>query len=404
MSAHSTTHPVGPSHLLLRVRNALGSALNELRLPSAKRIPFLDGLRTLAVLLVVNHHVAGAFDESYAPTRYTSFPLTVNGWMGVDLFFVLSGFFIGSQLWKELTRTGTIKLREFMLRRTLRIWPLYFFTFAVVLPTLPHFGAGRQYGWTDIVFLVNYLGGGVVLGGWSLSTEEQFYLVAPLLLLLFRGHTLRWFRWLLGGLWLLEIGVRIAEYVRMAGHWRVKDSAAFGQLYYPFHTHSDGLIAGLLIANLVVAASQPGARKWTGLLARPWLVLALGVAGMGVCWKLQSETLNFAGLGLLFGSVVWWGIHTHPQWLSSRFFYLGSRLSFGMYLNHPYLIRPVTQLVVSLHPHLPPPAWAAPLIAAVVACLSVAISFVTFCLIEHPFLLLRTVMLRKKEVVSLVAH
>ena len=142
-------------------------------MPSDKRIPFLDGLRTLAVLLVVNHHVGAAFDSTYLPTRYTSFPLTINGWMGVDLFFVLSGFFIGSQLWKELSKTGTVRLGDFMLRRTLRIWPLYFATYIAALALLPHFGAAKQYGWADVVFLVNYLDHGVVLGGWSLSTEEQ---------------------------------------------------------------------------------------------------------------------------------------------------------------------------------------------------------------------------------------
>ncbi len=375
-------------------------------MPSDKRIPFLDGLRTLAVLLVINHHVGAAFDNAYLPTRYTSFPLTINGWMGVDLFFVLSGFFIGSQLWKELSKTGTVRLGDFMLRRTLRIWPLYFATYIAALALLPHFGAAKQYGWADVVFLVNYLDHGVVLGGWSLSTEEQFYLAAPLLLLLFRGRTLRWFRWMLGGLWALEVAVRIGEYVRMAGHWRVKDPAAFSHLYYPFHTHSDGLIAGLLVANLVIAAQQPGARRWTGLLARPWAVLAVGILSMGLCWKLQSETLNFTGLALLFAALVWWGIHGHAQWLSSRFFYLGSRLSFGMYLNHPYLIHPVSRLVTawSSTPKAHAPIWAAPATAVLTACLSALLALVTFCLVEHPFLLLRTLMLRRRTAVQLVAH
>ncbi len=390
------------SHQTLRVRNTLASALNELKIPSDKRIPFLDGLRTLAILLVVNHHVAAAFDTDYGPTRYTNFPLTVNGWMGVDLFFVLSGFFIGSQLWKELARTRTVALGDFMLRRTLRIWPLYFFTYAVVIFTTPHFAAAQHYGWTDLVFLVNYLGHGVVLGGWSLSTEEQFYLLAPVLLLLFRRRSLRWFRWMLLGVWLTEITVRVAQYVHMAGGFRVKNAAAFGHLYYPFHTHSDGLIAGLLVANLVVVARLPGAPAWRGLLSRPWLVFAAGAAAFGACWKLQSETLNFTGLAIFFAAVVWWGIHGHSQWMSGRIFYLGSRLSFGMYLNHPYLIQPLTRLVLGSHAH--PLVWAAPLVTVLAVCLSAALSLLTFCLVEHPFLLLRTVLLRRSLAAPLVAH
>ena len=137
-----------------RVRNTLRSAVTELRVPAEKRIPFLDGLRTFAILLVINQHTCAAWDETFAPNRYTSFPLTVNGWMGVDLFFVLSGFFIGSQLWKELVRTGTISLGGFMVRRTLRIWPLYFFVYAVALAFIPHGSAvAQRYGWPEGVVL-----------------------------------------------------------------------------------------------------------------------------------------------------------------------------------------------------------------------------------------------------------
>ena len=209
---------------------------------------------------------------------------------------------------------------------------------------------------------------------------------------------------MLAALWLAEIAVRIAVYVHAAGAWRVKDALAFTRLYYPFHTHSDGLIAGLIVANLVVAARQTDARVMTGLLARPWLVLLAGAVSMGVCWKLQSETLNFTGLALLFAAVVWWGMHRFPQALGSWVFYLGSRLSFGMYLNHPYVIRPVQRVVVALHGGVHMPTWAAPVIVAGVVCLSGAVSAVTFCVVEHPFLLLRTVLLRKKTAVPLVAH
>ena len=381
------------------------SAVTELWHPAERRIPFLDGLRTIAILLVVNHHVCAAWDSMAGANRYTSFPLTVQGWMGVDLFFVLSGFFIGTQLWKELVRTGTVSLGDFMLRRSLRIWPLYFFTFAVSLLLAPHADAvAKHYGWTDIVFLVNYLGGGVVPGGWSLSTEEQFYLVTPLLLLLFRGRSLRWFRGMLAGLWLLEIAVRIAEYVHRTGAWRVKDAVAFEHLYYPFHTHSDGLIAGLIVSNLVVAAQGRKARGETVGNARPWLVLLVGVVGTGVCWRLQSETLNFAGLGMIFAAVVWWGIHRAPEALRSRFFYLGSRLSFGMYLNHFYFVEPVLRGMERMHGGARLPLALTPVAVAAVVGGSALVAAATFCLVEHPFLLWRTVLLRRRTAVPLVAH
>ena len=206
-----------PMHEKSRLRGLFRGGLQELAQPGERRVPFLDGLRAIAVLLVINDHVASGFEQQYGGNRYTRFPLTANGWIGVDLFFVLSGFFIGSQLWKELRRTGTISLRNFVWRRGMRIWPLYFFTFAVVFLLSPTNAAAKQFGWSDLVFLTNYLNHGIVLGGWSLSSEEQFYLLTPVLLLLCAKRSLRWFRWALAGLFVLEIVVRVVLYVHFFG-------------------------------------------------------------------------------------------------------------------------------------------------------------------------------------------
>src|SRR5262249_16177994 len=112
------------------------------------------------------------------PSSVWSFTLFRYGWTGVDLFFVLSGFLIGRQLQRELQRRGTVDVPRFLLRRGLRIWPLYFAWVAFLALAL-----GKCRGIApDLVFLSNYIQGRVS-GGWSLSTEEQFYLVVPFLLL-----------------------------------------------------------------------------------------------------------------------------------------------------------------------------------------------------------------------------
>src|SRR5579859_3511864 len=80
-------------------------SIHELLHPPASQIPFLDGLRTIAIFLVVNAHLSAKFAETFGSNPYSRLPFIANGWIGVDLFFVLSGFFIGGQLWKEIERT-----------------------------------------------------------------------------------------------------------------------------------------------------------------------------------------------------------------------------------------------------------------------------------------------------------
>ena len=153
--------PDTDSHLLhekprrAKTPSLFAGAVREFLHPPASQIPFLDGLRTIAILLVINGHFSTIFTARYGENLYSRIPFVPNGWIGVDLFFVLSGFFIGGQLWKELLKEGTINIRRFIVRRGLRIWPLYFFTYFFVLIFFWHSSAANQYGWPDVVFLVN---------------------------------------------------------------------------------------------------------------------------------------------------------------------------------------------------------------------------------------------------------
>jgi peptidoglycan/LPS O-acetylase OafA/YrhL len=389
--------PQQPERRLRRIIRLFHGGLRELATPTERRNPYLDGLRTIAVLLVINGHCAEAISGAFGPNRYAGFTLTANGWIGVDLFYVLSGFFIGSQLWRELDRTRTIALGKFMVRRGLRIWPLYFFIFACAALMNPGMLAAKQHGWSDLVFLTNYLPHGIVLGGWSLCTEEQFYLVAPLALLLIGWHSRKSYRYGLLVLFGLEWVVRAATYYLHAGHHLfVRDPAAFATIYYPFHTHCDGLIAGLFIANL---AGDPAAKR---TVRRPWLFALAGLVLLLAAKRLQPETLDFTGLALFFGALVWWGTQRTLRLFDSRLFYWFSRLSFGMYLLHPYLI-PATLRFVLPHLHRLGMPLSTMLCAVVLAIAAALVSCVTFCLVEHPFLVLRTAVLRKREVVPLVA-
>jgi peptidoglycan/LPS O-acetylase OafA/YrhL len=148
--------------------------------------PALDGLRGLAILLVVVYHNFGFIDYFFF------------GWLGVDLFFVLSGFLITNIL---LRSAGTKNyLRNFYMRRVLRIFPLYYLSlliFLVILPSFSRFSGDFSYytnnQWWLWTYLQNWLyifkpsdAADILHHLWSLAVEEQFYLIWPLVILLVR--------------------------------------------------------------------------------------------------------------------------------------------------------------------------------------------------------------------------
>ena len=163
--------------------------------------PNLNGLRFIAALLVIIHHIEQIKSIYDIENIWSSGVIQILGEQGVSLFFVLSGFLITYLLLEEEKQTGTIKLKDFYVRRILRIWPLYFFIgflALVLLPQIPLFimpGLGPDFIYrhlsTKIVlfllFLPNlmpFLGGIIPYASqtWSIGTEEQFYLMWPLLM------------------------------------------------------------------------------------------------------------------------------------------------------------------------------------------------------------------------------
>ena len=150
----------------------------------------LDGLRCFCISLVLWHHRERIFPDSVdLPT------ILDRGFTGVDFFFVLSGFLITTLLLREEAREGRFSLAGFYKRRILRIVPVYFLV--VTLAAAWWIGARGQGQWWDLLpyyyaFLANFLQDDIPLLAptWSLSVEEQYYLVWPLLLLLL--PVLRW--------------------------------------------------------------------------------------------------------------------------------------------------------------------------------------------------------------------
>lgn len=157
--------------------------------PEAPRIPSLDGLRAASILAVIVGHAAGT----------SGFPnvlphLDHLGYLGVRVFFVISGFLITTLLLAEKESTGRISISRFYLRRTIRIWPAFYTYLAAVL-LLDAAGIVDLGLWETVAaatFTINFLDerDWTLNHIWSLAVEEQFYLLWPLLVIALRRKTL----------------------------------------------------------------------------------------------------------------------------------------------------------------------------------------------------------------------
>ena len=148
----------------------------------------LDFLRAVAVIMVLGRHMRPAPPETVAAIRVVSDYWAQGGWMGVDLFFVLSGFLVSGLLFREQQRFGHIELGRFLVRRGLKIYPAFYLLLAIsaVVFLVPAFKPLRwsdDIGWSNVlvegVFLQNYLHG-IWNHTWSLAVEEHFYLLLGL--------------------------------------------------------------------------------------------------------------------------------------------------------------------------------------------------------------------------------
>lgn len=161
-----------PSAGMNRTQNA------EVRRPC--RIIQLDFVRGIAILSVMEYHFR-TVPISWTWLSGGEHFLKRVGWMGVDLFFVLSGFLVGGLLISELLAKHDIHVRRFLLRRMLKIWPAYYsyilFQICARKHPLPSFA------WQNVLNIQNYAGT-TLKQTWSLAVEEHFYLALPLLLIL----------------------------------------------------------------------------------------------------------------------------------------------------------------------------------------------------------------------------
>jgi peptidoglycan/LPS O-acetylase OafA/YrhL len=271
------------------------------------RVPYLDGLRGIAILLVISLHF---LHLPFSPARHPDswflplYHLLGAGWIGVDLFFVLSGFLLGGILIDH--REAPNVLRVFYLRRVCRILPAYFLLLSPLLlvpalglgarfPALaPHVSTGAIPGWTYPLFAQNLAmtvlgqwGEAWVSTTWSLAVEEQFYLLLPALILLTPPRRLPG---LLIGLALL------APLLRTSLRLAIPSQQAVIGAYTMLPCRWDSLLLGVLVAWLV---RDRQALAWLGAHPRILLRGCLLAGGLAIGLILHSPSLS----SLLMGTV-----------------------------------------------------------------------------------------------------
>lgn len=365
-----------------------------------RHVAALDGLRGVAVLLVMACH----FSQTIPETTWLGAIVArsfYEGWVGVDVFFVLSGYLITSGLVMPSELDVPARMRRFYVRRTLRIFPLYYAVLAVgsivcltvglkppgltywlYVDNLPVVGDHDATSWTGHL--------------WSLAIEEQFYLVWPAFMLLVprrRAHVT---------LLLLVLVVAARFAILFSSDLRFTDATAF--VYRVTFTRADGLLAGALLAIVESDPESRAARIWNrvrvpglflllSLFLVPRLLSATGEDTLArMAWSFEPLALAYAFAVVVSAAVEGTYAPRLTRFLSKPWLMACGRVSYAMYLFHWPLAAAARPLVK--HMNAVVSAWTSTLLhlalmpaAAVAVFLLARLSYRYF---ESPFLALKS--------------
>jgi peptidoglycan/LPS O-acetylase OafA/YrhL len=370
------------------------------------RYPSLHGLRVLAIVSVVQYHVTlfltqhgVSVDPALSgPSRAVFF--------GMDLFFVLSGFLIGTILLRSAESHGSQSPWRFYLRRIFRTFPPYYLLLTILVVVAPMNATQRHHLWMEYAYLTNYAhplipGDLLMPWGWSLALEEQFYLTVPLLVALLyklRGDRKRLAA--LGVLWAVPLCLRLVAHFR---HPEWTDDDIGEALYCRTHARFDTLVAGIMIAYVQNRWREPIAH----VLRSPFARAALALPSLACLWVLMNVR-NFGDAALPLLRVFSWGTLTSIMYfgwlmlllnggdgwvrraLSLPVFRRVATLGYGVYLLHIPIWAILGPTVYGLGMR---GGWSKgmvwPFSVALLTATSLAGAYILHVLVEKPFLRLR---------------
>lgn len=349
------------------------------------RITELDGVRAIAIVLVLIWHY-GNNQVVYELNSFTKYfrILTSMFWSGVDLFFVLSGFLIGRILLINRDRSNYFSV--FYLRRTFRIFPLYYFlVFSFLICAylglgkyFPHLMSDPHPAWSYLLFVQNYFMGEADFGAkwlgvtWSLAVEEQFYLLLPITIY---STNFKKLPYLLVALILLAPLFRII----------LPSAHAFVSLL----SRMDALLIGVLLAYLTL---MPNAliilRNNLKYLYMAFVVLLAGVITFTILFADWYPSYVYSWLAVFYAVILLIALSDRnglvAKILNSPILLKLGTISYGVYIFHELTTYLLHQLLLNQSPRIASlKELAVTMLSLVVTILAATLSYHYF---EKPFL------------------
>ncbi|TKC00283.1 acyltransferase family protein [Pedobacter cryophilus] len=307
----------------------------------------LDNLRAFAIIMVLLFHYSGWFQHPAWFPKVFEF-----GWIGVDLFFVLSGFLISSQLFVQIKKEGAFSMREFFIKRFFRIIPVYYFVVAIYFLFSffsNDFGARQQLPplWKFLTFTQNFNADFANTGSfsqvWSLCVEEQFYLILPFTLLFFlKVGKLKKAYLLLIILFLGGFLIRMFcyKYIYLSAINGIANKAIWlSTIYFPTYCRLDGLLIGVVIAafyNYLPSLFLKLSNYANTIIVVGILIVIIAYFPSRYQYNFVNTIFGFPTICLAFGLLVLGAIMPNSmlyQWKSKLLSKI-AQLSYSIYLIH----------------------------------------------------------------------
>jgi peptidoglycan/LPS O-acetylase OafA/YrhL len=373
----------------------------------SNQYPPLHGLRVIAIVSVLQFHVTTVLLAERLPIDAAFVTWSLAVWFGMDLFFLMSGFLIGTLILHALDRPGRKVVGRFYARRSFRTFPLYYVVLTalvVLFPTTPTQRASLPF---EYAYLTNYhhFTAFPVLGwGWSLCVEEHFYLAVPLLMLgLAKVASHRGRLALLAVAWASGLAVRALLYA-LDGTWNA--DRMFIEMYLPTHTRFDILVAGIFLAyvqhsfrdRLVALFARRAVRVACRLVVIAGVVLLLLPAiwrNVPMTFLLRYDLFAWGTVTSVTYVALLLGLLNAKGWLQRALghpaFLRIATLGYGIYLIHVPIcsicVAPLARRIGGVGGVSAPAVWVISLAALLV--LSALGAYALHVVVEKPFLALR---------------